>query len=159
MLKIGLMHLLNCAQYTSSTSGATDLPTGTLDQYVLQGWSKSETDINILSSPYSPTQDETLYAIWAVNGLGGMLKIPGTLNVAAGDTIRLVGTKGDANDGLYTVASASTTGGVTTIYLNEDFPESITQDASALNLEIYGAGTYVPPFDYICEKDNRLWQR
>lgn len=145
------------AQYTSSTSGATDLPTGTLDQYVLQGWSKSETDITILSSPYSPTQDETLYAIWAVNGLGGMLKLPGELTLNEGDTIRLVGTKGDANDGLYTVASASTTGGVTTIYLNEDFPESITQDASALNLEIYGAGTYVPPFDYICEKDNRLW--
>lgn len=145
------------AQYSSVTTGSTSLPTGTLDQYVLQGFSKSASDITLVADPYSPDGDETLYAIWAVNGLGGMLKIPGELTLNEGDVVRLVNTKGNANDGVYTVASSSIADGVTTVYFEENFMESITQDASVYEMEIYGAGTYVPDFDYICAKDNRLW--
>ena len=150
------------AQYSTNVSGSVELPTGTLDQHDLQGFSKSTSDIVILNSPYTPTGSETLYAIWAPNDYA-MLKIPGSFTVNANDILRLVGTKGNVNDGIYTVASSTISGGYTTIYFlvdengNGDLPESIDQDASELNLEIYGAGTYVPPFDYICAKDNRLW--
>lgn len=145
------------AQYTSTTTGSVTLPTGTLDQFTLQGFSKSTSDISIVADPYSPNGSETLYAIWAVNGLGGMLKFTGSLNAQAGDKIRLANVKGYDNEGIYTIASISEDDGVTTIYFDEDFPESVTQDASEMALDIYSEGTYVPDLDFICAKDNRLW--
>ena len=148
------------AIYTSSTSGSVTLPTGTLEQYTLQGWSTSKSDVNILSSPYSPTANITLYAIWAANGYGGMLKFPGNsipTGMSQGSKVRLVGLKNPENDTVYTIASVSQANGVVTCYFDEDFMTSGEQDASEVQLEIYGDGTYVPPMDYICALNNRLW--
>lgn len=164
------------AIYTATTAGSVELPTGTLDQYVLTGWSASESDVSILPSPYSPTGDVTLYAIWAPNGMGAMLKfqLNNKITLSPGDKVRLVGMKDPENDGVYTVASYSCTytdedwedppisidgliPAIATVYFEENFVASGSQDASELQLEIYGDGTYVPDMDYICSLNNRLW--
>lgn len=148
------------AIYTSSTSGSVTLPTGSLEQYTLVGWSKSTSDVQILASPFSPTANTTLYAIWGANGMGGMLKFPASSipdGMAQGNKVRLVGLKNPENDGVYTIASVAISGGVVTCYFEEDFVSSGEQDTSELELEIYGDGTYVPTMDYICSLNNRLW--
>lgn len=148
------------AIYTSSTSGSVTLPTGSRDQYTLAGWSLSKQNISLLSSPYAATSNVTLYAIWAGNGLGGMMKFSASAiptGLEANAKVRLVGCREPDNDGVYTVASVAIADGIVTVYFNEDFFLDATQDASEFQLEIYGDGSYVPPMDYICSLNNRLW--
>ena len=47
---------------------AIDLPVSVLEGYTLAGWILSDSsDEPLLSSPYTPTEDVTLYARWAIN--------------------------------------------------------------------------------------------
>jgi len=154
------------AIWTSSTSGSATLPTGTLDQYALSGWSRSVDDINLVSSPYATDADVTLYAIWKPDGTGGMLRFftadeHASEVFTAGIKVRLVGIKDRENDGIYTIESVSQKeiNGQYRVALifTEDFQLSGSQMGEELSLEIYGEGNYVPDMDYICAKDNRLW--
>ena len=50
------------------SSIATLPTTADISDYEFEGWSESETSINIVTSPYTPTTDITLYAIYSING-------------------------------------------------------------------------------------------
>ena len=169
------------AIYKETVTGSVTLPGGTLDQMTLSGWSTSQTDINILQSPYSPAASITLYAIWAPDGSGGFLRYTPSAQPEAltdGDTVRILGFKDPENDGVYTVKTYSYYEPegwdwadpvidindpteldlpLVTLTFYEDFYASGSQDAERYPLSIYGTGTYVPDMDYICAKDNRLW--
>ena len=147
------------AIWSTTNTGGVTLPTGSLDQYVLEGFTESQNSATLVSDPYYPTKNITLYASWKGNGAGGYLKITSAtdFNLSAGDVVRLVGCADPNNDDVYTVKSYSFSNGVAKIEFEENFKVSIDQDAAKDNLMLYGAGTYVPDMDYICSLNNRLW--
>jgi Listeria/Bacterioides repeat len=147
------------AIWTETTTGSITLPTATMPQYQLAGWSTSATDNKTVSSPYSPNGNVTLYAVWSSDGNGGLIKLPSdtNLNLSVGSKIRLVGCKDADNDGVYTVASSLYSNGYQYIGFEEDFVMGGTQDLTQYPIKIYGEGSYVPDMDYVASYQNRLW--
>jgi len=156
--------------FTFKADAVVNLPTPTRDQYTFLGWSRSEENVKILTSPYHPTGNRNFYAIWTGNGNGGYLRFTldspdasfPTDELAVGNKVRLVGLP-DNNDGVYTIASVrhtantDTTKTDVTMEFEEDFQTSGSMDTENFELEIWSDGNYVPPMDYICESNNRLW--
>ena len=148
------------AIYTEYISGSTTLPTGSLTQYTLSGFSESLEDIIYVSNPYVPTKNITLYAIWSPASSGGYIKFAsasGLDNIGEGSRIYIEGFHNPENDGPYTVASYSYSGGYIEMNFVEDFAFDGSQNAEYETLYIYGNGNRVPDLDYICALNNRLW--
>lgn len=148
------------AIYNHSDTGSVTLPTGTLTQYVLSGWSASQQDISYVANPYTPTSNVTLYAIWSPESNGGYLKFPsatGLTGVTAGSKLYLEGFHNKENDGPKTVHSYNYSNGYVELVFEEDFVYAGSQDGSTEALTIYGEGIRVPDMDYICALNNRLW--
>lgn len=152
------------AIYTDSTTGSAQLPTGTLDQMSLYGWSKSQTGATVDGTPggsYVPTSNTTLYALWRANGYGGMLKFEydgDGSEFGVGTKVRLNGLKDSQNEDVYTIAFVQINqDGTISMYFEEDFKVDGEQNAEELNLEILTEGVYVPDMDYICSLNNRLF--
>lgn len=152
----------------SSGNTVTEFPTGTIEQMKLTGWLLSKESTSVVSWPPQYKYNVTLYALWSPDGNGGFLKYyidsdsEPALPYQVGSKVRIVGLKNSENDAQYTVAAASVkqeTDGkwAVTLSFESNFSVSGQQDASKKNVRIWGEGSYVPDFDYICAKNNRLW--
>lgn len=173
------------AVWTSTvTASSVTLPTGSLLQYTLLGWSTSKTDKKLVSSPYSSTKNITLYAVWVSNN-ASLLQFSIETDedpismFEIGSKYRIIGFKNGDNDKEYTLTDITTSpyydepmsidddpdamedpellGYDVTMQFSEDFEDTDVQNASLYPLKIYGAGSWVPDMDYICALNNRLW--
>lgn len=137
------------------------LPTGTLTDYELVGFSKSLDDIILVPDPYEAEQSVTLYAIWRPEGTtGGWLYYvshTAPTGITEGMKIYVEGMADKENDGWYTVKSITYADSHVSLFFEEDFKKSGRQDAETNNIRLYGEGNVVPELDYICALNNRLW--
>lgn len=154
--------------YESEKTAQTAFPTGTLEQMTLAGWVLSKESTVTLAFPQKLKYNATMYALWTPDGAGGFLKYYVTSDTepqtsfAIGSKVRIVGLKDSENDAQYTVASVTkkeVEAGKWSIAVSfeENFITNGQQKANEKNVQIWGEGSYIPDFDYICSKDNRLW--
>ena len=98
------------------SGGSVVLPTPSRTGYTFEGWSTSSASTSgyAAGTPYTPTRDLTLYAIWSINQYTITINYPGYGTVKNGDTTISSGDKVDYGTVL-TLNPISPTGYTTTV--------------------------------------------